>query len=162
MKKALLLPSTFLLLLSLCLTYSFGQQKEKTKETLEPDKIPTIVINSLKAKFPKAEIHKWTKEKEDNIVIYDIEFMQEAKNYAADIKENGTIYNWEKEIAENDLPATVRQAVDTKYPKCTLKEIMQVTAVKDGKDELEGYEIIIETEDNNETEITLSPDGTLM
>ena len=49
------------------------------KKDLELDKIPKAVMDALKAKFPKPEITKWTKEKEGDKVVYDIEFTQEGR-----------------------------------------------------------------------------------
>lgn len=123
------------------------------------DKIPKQVMDALKSKFPKAEIDKWTKEKERGIVIYDFEFKQEGQKFEADIKEDGTIHNWEREISVKDLPETARKAVEAKYPQSVLKEIMAITAVTDGKEELEGYEIILETARKKEIEVTVAPDG---
>src|SRR5262245_8911486 len=84
--------------------------QNKDKPNLE--QIPKKVMDALKAKFPKAEIQKWTKEKESNDIVYDIEFKQEGRKFEADIKEDGTIHNWEKEIAAKDLPEAVKKAVD--------------------------------------------------
>ena len=123
------------------------------------DKIPNTVMDALKAKFPKAEIQKWTKEKEGDIVLYDVEMKQEGRKFEADIKEDGTIHNWEKEIAAKDLPKAVRKAAKKKYPKATIKEIMEITAVRDGKDVLEGYEIVLRTAETKEVEVTVAPDG---
>jgi hypothetical protein len=120
------------------------------------------VMDALKAKFPKAQIHKWTREKEGDIVVYDIEFKQEGRKFEADIKEDGTIHDWEKEIAAKHLPKAVKTAVETKYPKSTPKEIMAVTAVKDGEDSLEGYEIVLETADKKGVEVTVAPDGKIL
>lgn len=130
----------------------------------KPDlsQIPKAVMDTLKAKFPKAEIHKWTKEKEGNDVIYDIEFKQSGQKFEADIKEDGTIHNWEKEIASKDLPDAVRKVVEQKFPKAKLREIMQVTEVKDKKDVLEGYEIVLETADKKAIEIMVAPDGKIL
>ena len=160
--------SIFPLILLLCLIFSCEQQGEKmdvekkTKEDLELDKIPQVVMNALKAKFPKAEIHKWTKEKEGDIVVYDIEFKQEGRKFEADIKEDGTIYNWEMEIADKDLPEAVNKVVEKKYSKSTFKEIMEIMAVKGGKDALEGYEIVLETTDKKDIEVTVAPDGIIL
>jgi len=123
------------------------------------DKIPKQVMDALKAKFPKAEIDKWSKEKEDGMVIYDFEFKQEGQKFEADIKEDGTIHNWEREISVKDLPEIVRKAVEAKYPQSVIKEIMAITEVTDGKEELEGYEIILETARKKEIEVTVAPDG---
>ena len=126
------------------------------------DKIPKKVMDALKAKFPNPEIQKWTKEKEGDIVLYDIEFKQGGRKFEADIKEDGTIHNWEKEIPVKDLPAAVRKAVDTRYRNAVLKEVMAITAVKDGKDALEGYEIVLETADKKGVEVTVAPNGRVL
>jgi hypothetical protein len=124
--------------------------------------IPRKVMDALKAKFPKAEIDKVTREKEGDKVVYDIEFKQGKQKFEADIFEDGTIHNWEKEIAAKDLPKAVTAAVAKKYPKSTLKELMQVTAVKNGKDELEGYEIVLETAGKKSVEVMVAPDGKIL
>jgi len=134
--------------------------QDKNKPVL--DKIPNKVMDALKAKFPKARIDKWTKEKEGDIVVYDIEFKQEGRKFEADIKEDGTIHNWEKAVAVKDFPAALMKAVDTRYPKASVKEIMVITAVKNGKNELEGYEIVLETADEKEAEVTVAPDGKIL
>lgn len=160
--------SIFPLILLLCLIYSCERQGEKVnverkaKDDLQLDKIPEVVMDGLKAKFPKAEIHMWTKEKEGDTVIYDIEFRQEGRKFEADIKENGSIYNWEKAIEIKNLPETIKKAVETKYPESIIKEIMEITAVNDGKDVLEGYEIVLETAGVKEIEVTVAPEGEIL
>jgi hypothetical protein len=135
---------------------------KKDKDKLDLDKIPKTVMDALKAKFPKAEIHKWTKAKEGGDIVYDIEFKQEGRKCEADIKENGTYINFEKEIVAKDLPEAVKKAVEKKYPKATLKEVMEITAVKDKKEALEGYEIVLETAHKKEVEVTVAPDGKIL
>lgn len=132
--------------------------QEKAGEDLQLDKIPQEVMDTLKAKFPEAEIHKWTKEKEEDFVIYDMEFKQGDRKFEADIKKDGSIYNWEKEIEPGELPESVRKVVESKYPNSTIKEIMEITVVEEGEDVLEGYEVVLETEDMKEAEITVGPE----
>lgn len=126
------------------------------------DKIPKKVMDTLMAKFPKAQIDKWSQEKEGDTVVYDFEFKQGGRKFEADIKEDGTIHNWEKAIAVKDLPRGVKSVVEKRYPKSTMKEIMLITAVKDGKDVLEGYEIVLVTADKREIEVTVAPDGKIL
>jgi hypothetical protein len=123
------------------------------------EKIPSKVMDALKAKFPNPEIDKWTRETEGVVVLYDIEFRQGGRKFEADIKEDGTFHNWERAIPAEDLPAAVRRAVDTRYPKATLKEVMAIMAVSGGKDVLEGYEIVLETSRKKSVEVTVAPDG---
>ena len=124
--------------------------------------IPAKVMGALKARFPKAEIDTWTREEEGDTVLYDIEFKQDGRKFEADIKEDGTIHNWERAIPAGDLPQAVKNAVEQRYPRSTLKEIMVITAVKDGKDALEGYEVVLDTADRREVEVTVAPDGTIV
>lgn len=136
-----------------------GQDKE---DKLDLDKIPKAVMDALKAKFPKAEIHKWTKAKEGDDIIYDIEFKQEGRKCEADIKENGTYINYEKEIAAKDLPKAVSDAIRKRYPRAILKEVLEETEVK-GKDEkLSAYEVVLVTADKKDVELRLSPEGKIL
>lgn len=168
MKNSSFRLSIFPLILLLCLVSSCERQAEeanvesKAQDQLELDKIPKVVMDALKAKFPDAEIHQWTKETEGDIVVYDIEFKQQDRKFEADIKEDGTIHNWEKEIAAKDLPQAVKKVVEEKYPESTHIEIMEIRAVKEGEDVLEGYEIVLETADKKEVEVTVSPDGEVL
>jgi hypothetical protein len=168
MKNSMFRFSVFPLILLLCFAFGCKKQDEKVaienkpQVDLQLDKIPQVVMDGLKARFPKAEIHKWTEEKEDAIVVYDIEFEQEGWKFEADVKEDGSIHNWEKAIEIKDLPEAVKKAVETEYPKSTIKEIMETTAVNDGKDALKGYEIALETADMKQVEVTVAPDGKIL
>lgn len=124
--------------------------------------IPKKVMSALKAKFPNARVQKWTKETEDNIVVYDFELTQDGRKFEADIREDGSIHNWEEQITVKDLPEAVRRTVTTEYPKATIKEIMRITAVKAGKDVLEGYEVVLQTADKKTVEVTVAPNGKIL
>ena len=155
------LRGSFTVLFAVLLLFTVGG---RAQDNAKPghERVPEKVMEGLKAKFPKAEIDKWTKEKEGDMVVYDIEFKQEGHHFEADIKEDGTIHNWEKAIEAKDLPAAVLKAVDKNYPKADIKEVMQVTAVKNGKDKLEGYEIGLQTADKKNVEVTIAPDGKVL
>ena len=132
------------------------------QEQLELNKIPKTVMESLMAKFPKAEIQKWSKEKEGNAVIYDIEFKQRYRKYEADIKADGTIENWERAINVKELPIAVRRTIRNEYPNSKIKEVMKITAVKNGKDSPEGYEIVLEIVEKRTIEVMAAPDGIIL
>ncbi len=132
------------------------------EEAVPQDKIPKVVMDALLAKFPKAKIDKCTREKEDDKVIYDIEFKQEGRKCEADIKDDGKFLNYEKAIEAKDLPKPVREAIDKKYPKATLKEIMEETEVKGREEKLAAYEVVLDTADKQEVELKLAPDGKIL
>jgi uncharacterized membrane protein YkoI len=126
------------------------------------DKIPKKVMDALKARFPNPVIQHWTEEKEGGVVLYDIEFRQAGRKLEADIKADGMIDNWEGETSVKDLPAAVMKAVRTKYRNATLNEAMAITEVKGGKEVPGGYEILLETADKKEIEVTVAPNGKIL
>jgi hypothetical protein len=132
------------------------------EEKVPLDKIPKAVMDALTAKFPNAKIDKCTKAKEGDDIVYDIEFKEGDRKCEADIKENGTYINYEKAIAEKDLPKAAREAIEKKYPKAKLTEIMEETEVN-GKDEkVVAYEVVLETADKKEVEVKVSVDGKIL
>ena len=132
------------------------------EEAVPPDKIPRAVMEALLAKFPMAKIDKCTKAKEGNDVVYDIEFKQVARKCEADIKENGTYINYEKAIEVKDLPKAVRDAIEKRYPKATLTEVMEETEVMGKDKKLSAYEVVLVTADKKDVEVRVSPDGKIL
>ena len=132
------------------------------EEPRDLDKIPKPVMDALKARFPKAKIEKWSQETENGKVIYDLEFKQDGRKAEADIAADGTIQNFEKEFNAGDLPRAVRAAVEKRYPKSTMKEVMEITEIKDGKEVHGGYEIVLETAAKKSVEVTIAKDGTVL
>lgn len=150
-----------LMFLAVLITVQVGAQAQ-LKEASDTARIPKKVMDGLHAKFAAAEVDKWTKEKEGDIFVYDIEFKRGGEKFEAEIKEDGTIHNWERAISAKDLPAAVKKAVEKNYPKAIMKEIMEIKTVKEGNDELEGYEIVLRVRDKKEVEVTVAPDGTIL
>ncbi len=134
---------------------SAGAEDEKA-EKLSPDKLPKKVMDTIKKRFPGAEITSAEKEKEDGKVVYDIELTAGGTKYEADILEDGTIIEIEKEIKE--APAAVAKGVLAKYPKAKIVEVMERYKVKDKKETLSDYEITIE-DGGKKTEVIVSLDG---
>src|SRR5262245_3988498 len=132
-----------------------GAQDEK----VEPDKLPQKVKDTLKAKFPGSTVTVATKTKENNEVIYDIEMTRNGRKHEMDCREDGSIVNFENEVATRDLTKVVKEDVQAKYTGATIKSCMEVMVTKENKDMIEEYEIQIETADKKEVEVAVSPDG---
>jgi hypothetical protein len=124
--------------------------------------LPANVMSALTARFPRAKIEKWTREKEEGKAVYDIEFTQAGKKFEADILADGAIHNWEQQVAASDLPAAVAQTVARQFPHAGMKEIMAVTAVTNGNERLEGYEIVVQRSRKRDVEMTVAPDGKVL
>src|SRR5204863_6589412 len=103
-----------------------------------------------------------TKEMENGAVVYDIEMTVSGKKHEMDCKEDGTIVDIQNEIAVKDLPAAVVSAIKAKYPNCTIKEAGEILVVKDKKETKDHYEVLIDTADKKEVEVTSSLDGSMV
>ena len=139
-----------------------GQEKDEKMESSKPVALPKKVHEALHAKFPKVELGTQSKETEDGKTVYDVEFTQEGTKFEADFFEDGTILNWEQEMAASALPAAVKTALEAKYPGATAGTVMAVTGVKGGKDVLEGYEVMLKGKDGKESEVMIAPDGKII
>ncbi len=127
-----------------------------------PSQLPQRVLDALNAKFPRAAIEKWTKETEKGKTIYDIEFTAGGRKAEADIAEDGAIQNFETQFDAARLPKAVTDAVARKYPKSTLKEVLEVTEIKNKKEVPGGFEIVIETAGRKEVELTIARSGKIL
>jgi hypothetical protein len=126
------------------------------------DTIPRRVLDALSAKFPNATIEKWTKERERGKTIYDLEFTAAGRKAEADIAEDGSIQNFETQFDADRLPKAVTDAVARKYPKSTIKEVLEVTEIKNRKEVPGGFEIVIETAGKKEVELTIARSGKIL
>jgi hypothetical protein len=121
--------------------------------------VPQKVMDAVKGRFPGATLTSSEKETENGNVVYDLELKHEGRKYEMDVKEDGTIMEIEKEVASKDVPAAVAKAVADKYPKSTVKEVMEVNVVK-GKDEKpDHYEATLTTADGKGLEVIVALDG---
>jgi uncharacterized membrane protein YkoI len=130
-------------------------------EKLDPGKLPEKISAAINGRFPGAQVTSAEKENEGGKVVFDIELKQGGKKYEMDLQEDGTIIEVEKEIELGKLPAAGVKAIEAKYPKSTIKEIMEVNKVEGKKETPINYEVTIETADKKSEEILLNLDGTI-
>jgi hypothetical protein len=137
--------------------------RAEEKDKLQLDKVPKKVMDALKAKFPKAKIHKCTREETSgSAVVYHVEFKVGGRKGKAAITEYSALLNYEEEVAAKDLPAAVKKAVDKRYPKAKLKEIRKIAKIKDKKEILVVYEITLTTADKKDVEVKVDDDGEVL
>jgi len=129
------------------------------EEKVPLDKVPKAVLDAAKKRFPKAEVAGASKEKENDKTVYEIELKLDGKKIDVTLTEDGTITTIEHQIDAKGLPNAVSEALDKKYPKATYKIIESVTKVKDGKEKLEYYEVLLVTAEKKVIEVEIFPDG---
>lgn len=129
------------------------------EEKVALDQVPKVVIDAVKAKFPKADVVGAAKESEDDEVEYEVTIKLDGKQIDVTVSAKGTIESLEKELTASDLPKIVSDALNQKYPKAVVKGIEAVYEIEDGEEELEYYEIAIETADKQTLEVKIDPKG---
>jgi uncharacterized protein (DUF2249 family) len=139
------------------LAASAAEEGKAKKITL--DKAPKAVRDAVEARFPGADVTSVETETENGNVVYDVELKHKGRKYEMDIKEDGTVLEVEKEVPAKDVPAAVTQAVDARFPKATIKDVMEVNKVKGKKETPDHYEVTITTAGGKTMEVIVSLDG---
>ncbi len=136
-----------------------AEKAAPTEVKVKPSELPKAVSEALKARFPGLEITSAAKETDNGNVVYDIELTQKGRKFESDIKENGTVLEVEKEVAQKDYPKALASSVDAKYPKGKITIVMEVNIVKDKKETPDHLEVTVETADKQEIELLFKLDG---
>jgi hypothetical protein len=129
------------------------------EEKIPLDKVPKAVLEAVKARFPDAKLLGAEIEKEGGKTVYEIAVKDRDQKIEVTLTPEGKIVSLEKQIAAKDLPKAVVEALEAKYPKATYKMIEELIEVKDGKDKLEGYEVLLVTAEKKTVEVVVAPDG---
>src|SRR5262249_40270653 len=117
------------------------------EEKVPLDKLPKAVSDAVKKRFPGAELSGASKETENGKTVYEITLGHGGHKMDVTFGGDGQLQGIEKEISPKDLPKPVANALEGKYPKATHKTIEEVIKVKDGKEYLESYEVLLVTAD---------------
>ena len=130
------------------------------EEKVPLDKVPKAILETVKKRFPKAEVKEASKELNDEKkTVYEITLKENGKNIDVTLTPEGKLLVIEKEIDRKDLPKAVAATFEEKYPKATYKIVEEVIKVVDGKETLEYYEALLETADKKMFEVEILPDG---
>jgi len=123
------------------------------------DKLPKPVLDAVKKRFPKAELVEAAKETEGDKVEYEVTLKDGGTKYDVMLTPEGMITLIEKVIAEKDLPKAVKETLEANYPKATYKVVEEMTKLKDGKEFIAYYEVLLVLADKKMIEVEISPEG---
>jgi hypothetical protein len=129
------------------------------EEKVPLDKLPKAVVDGVKKRFPDAELVGAEKENENGKTVYELAIKNKGQNVSVTLTPEGALVEIENEIAASALPKAVADALERKYPKATLKKVEEVIPVRNGKEKLEYYEILLVTAGNKKVEVSVTPDG---
>ena len=152
-----------MLLMVACAVLAFGATGGRAdEEKLAIDKLPKAVLESVKKRFPKAELIEAAKETDGDKVEYEVTLKDGETKYDVMFSPDGKITLIEKTIAAKDLPKAVADAVAEKYPKATYKLYEEMTKVIDGKEAVAYFEVLLVTADKKTLEVEVSPEGKIL
>jgi uncharacterized membrane protein YkoI len=130
------------------------EEPAEGEEEVPLDKLPKVVVDVVKAKFPGAELQSAAKEDEDGTPVYEVVIKHQGHTIEVILSLAGKIIASEKTIEAKDLPAKVSKALAEKYPKATIKKTEEL--IKEGQT---SYEVLLETADKKTLEVVFDPDG---
>jgi Putative beta-lactamase-inhibitor-like, PepSY-like len=140
--------------LAMCLIV-FGVSASEEKIAL--DKLPAKVKAALKAKYPDAKLLSAAKEEENKKILYEVSLEDKGAKMDVVFHEDGTIDAIEKVIAAKDLPTSVTDALEAKYPKATIKKTEEIT-----KGEALTYEVLFVTAEKKTFEVVFDSKGKIL
>lgn len=112
--------------------------------------VPNEVTTAFSQKFPTAKKVTWDKENETE---WEAEFKMDGKEYSANFSSEGIWQETEYEISKSEIPAAVKQTLDTEFAGYKIEE-SEISETATGK----VFEFIIEKKDN-ELEVVITSDG---
>ena len=132
------------------------------EEKIPLDKLPKAVVEAVKKRFPKAELVAAAKETVDKKTEYEVILKNEGQKIDVTLTPDGIILGMEKEISAKDLPKAVTKTLKKSYPKAVYKKVEEVIKVKDGQENLEFYEVLLETADKKTVEVKVEANGKIL
>jgi transcriptional regulator len=126
------------------------------------DKLPKAVEEAVKKRFPKAELVAAAKETVDKKTEYEVILKNEGQKIDVTLTPDGVILGMEKEITAKDLPKAVTMTLKKTYPNADYKKVEEVIKVKDGKETLAFYEVLLETADKKTVEVKVEANGKIL
>jgi uncharacterized membrane protein YkoI len=128
------------------------------EEKVALDKLPKVILDGVKAKFPNAQLVEAAREKEDGQPVYEVTIKDGGTTIDVTLTPDGKIFMVEKEITARDLPKAVADAIEARYPKATFRKVEMIS--KDDKPI--AYEALLETADKQRVEAKFDPQGKLL
>ncbi len=126
------------------------------------DKVPKAVLDTVKKRFPKAELTEAAKETDGDKVSYEVTIKDGESKIDVTLTPEGVLTMIETVIATKELPKAVTEAVEAKYPKAAIKLAETVVKVTDGKEKLAYYEVVVDTADKKTFELQISEEGKIL
>lgn len=114
--------------------------------------LPPAIEAAFKKAYPNATIRHVDKERVDGKEGYEVESLDNGMTRDLIYRADGTLVQYEEQVAETDLPPAVVVAIKTRYPKATFAVCEKIF-----KGDTMNYEI--ELKGAKVDEVLVSPEG---
>jgi hypothetical protein len=125
-------------------------------------KVPTPVLDAVRARFKDARIASTEKEREAGKLVYQVTIRHAGQTIDVTLTPEGVMLLIEKEITARDLPEPVRKALADRYPRATYKTAEEGVEVEGAQERLAYYAVLLVTAQGKTLEAIVSPDGTVL
>ena len=123
--------------------------------------LPEAVTAAIQSLYPQAEIQEVEKDQE-GIMLYEIEVQQNGMELELSIAPDGIVVEEEQEIAVEDLPQAIQDAIAGKDVEEAVKEVTYYVVTLTKLDTPEtSYEVELK-QNGRKSEIEFAPDGTVL
>jgi len=130
------------------------------EERVPLDKMPKAVSDAVKKRFPKAEFVSSTKEPDDaGKTVYEVQIKDAGHTIDVTVTPEGTLVSIERTIAEKDLPKKTAATLKEKWPGAKYEIVEEIIHVKNGKESLDYYEVLMTTADKKKMEACVDSEG---
>lgn len=96
-------------LITLSTSVTLAMQEGTQEQKIKPSQLPPAVVQAVKANCPGCSIDKATREIENGVRVYDIEFKRGQGEIA--VAEDGSVIDRETIVAIKDVPAAALDAI---------------------------------------------------
>ncbi len=95
-------------------------------QDLYTSEIPRAVLNTIRTKVNHFDIQDADKQEKNGKTTYIIQFKIDGKNYYFWIEENGALTKYRKELKDNQIPGSIKNAIQNQYGKIDVKRAKYV------------------------------------
>lgn len=95
-------------------------------QDLYVSEIPKVVLNTIKKKVAYFDVQDADKQEKDGKTIYITQFKIDGKGYYFWITENGELLKYRRELKDNEIPASIKNAIQNQFGKLDIKRAKYV------------------------------------
>jgi hypothetical protein len=126
-------------------------------------RVPKVVLDSAKARFPGAEIKEASEETEvGKPPVFALRMKHQRHDMGVTFKADGTVVLVETAVPAKELPRVVLRAVGRKYPGARIRHAESVMKGPELKKKADHYELYLVTAANLPALARVGPDGKVL